>query len=310
MTTSLGSQIISMGCLIALLGKYYPDINLEHLVMDGMKRAKNILSNYEILSEAGLNVNSDSFVDKIDISTQSVGNISMDLAAQTLESLAVDIKTQTLTRLAVDIATQTLNKLNVDITAQTLENLNMNLLSQSANLSIVLVDQIKGLSLNTDWSVENSYDVHLQGEVSGLASGATSTLITITLSNAAEYWLYVVHISGTQTGLGRVRADVSGGYDELAGGYFSASNGYIKEWVVPVKRKKDLAEGITQIIITVKNTSANSGDFMATIDGTRVVDTSSSETIYPDDVAWSSCETQTGVDVATIAGSVILSRTV
>ncbi|GAI57180.1 unnamed protein product, partial [marine sediment metagenome] len=155
---------------------------------------------------------------------------------------------------------------------QTLASLDFNIKASSILLNMKLADQAKGIMLETDWATKNAYDIHLQGETADLAAGAEATLITLTLTTTKEHWLYAVHISGTKNGRGRVRANKTAGYDELADGYFLAGHGFIKNWLAPVKRKRDVGEGITEIVVVVKNTEASAGDFTATLDGLYVVD--------------------------------------
>jgi hypothetical protein len=244
---------------------------------------------------------------KMDIVTQTLEKMAVDIAAQTLSAMKVDISAQTLSRMAVDIAAQTLSAMKINVVAQTLASLDFNIKAASILLNMKLADQTKGIMLETDWATKEDYDIHLQGETADLAAGAEATLITLTLSTTKEHWLYIVHISGTKNGRGRVRASKTEGYDELADGYFLAGHGFIKNWPAPVKRKRDVEEGITEIVVVVKNMDASvAGDFVATLDGLYVVDIAGGEKIYTTKADWEGCASQSQVDLDTSEGDVLL----
>ncbi|MBA7567563.1 hypothetical protein ES708_09278 [subsurface metagenome] len=243
---------------------------------------------------------------KMDIVTQTLEKMAVDIAAQTLSAMKVDISAQTLSRMAVDIAAQTLSAMKINVVAQTLASLDFNIKAASILLNLRLADQTKGIMLETDWATKGDYDIHLQGETADLAAGAEATLVTLTLSTTKEHWLYIVHISGTKNGRGRVRANKTDGYDELADGYFLAGHGFIKNWPAPVKRKRDDEEGITEIVVVVKNTDASAGDFTATLDGLYVVDIAWGEKIYTTKANWEGCASKSQVDLDTSEGDVLL----
>lgn len=243
---------------------------------------------------------------KVDVSVQTLAKMAVDIAAQTLSLMKVDISAQTLAKMAVDITAQTLSLMEVDISAQTLASLDFNIKAASILLNMRLADQTKGIMLETDWATKDAYDIHLQGETTDLAAGAEATLITLTLATTKEHWLYTIHISGTKNGLGKVRASKTDGYDELAGGYFLAGHGFIKNWLAPVKRKKDVEEGVTEIVVVVKNNEASAGDFIATLDGLYVVDVIAGEKVYTSKTDWEGCASQSQVDLDTSEGDVLL----
>ncbi|GAI59205.1 unnamed protein product [marine sediment metagenome] len=103
-----------------------------------------------------------------------------------------------------------------------------------------------------------------------------------------------------------MRANKTEGYDELADGYFLAGHGFIKNWPAPVKRRRDVEEGITEIVVTVKNNEESAGDFVATLDGLYVVDIAGGEKIYNTKADWEGCASKSQVDLATSEGDVLL----
>lgn len=255
----------------------------------------------------------------VDIVAQAIGNLNVNLAAQTVEQLNVNLAAAAITlNVNADITAQTIGNINVDLVAQTVGNINValvastavidfNIKAQAVILNFKFSDQAKGIMLETDWATKYAYDVHLQGKIDSLAPGAESTLITLPLSTTKEHWLYTTHISGTQAGLGRVRADKTVGYDELAYGYFPAENGYIKDWLAPVKRKMDTDEGITEITAIVKNLdSALYGAFSATLDGITIIDVAAGEQLYTTQADWQACSVVYHVDLLASPGDVLL----
>lgn len=230
----------------------------------------------------------------IDIKTQTVGVLGMSLSvADVIGNLPISL----------DIA-NVVGNIAVALAASA-AMVDLNIKAQATTMNVKVADQAKGTLNITDWATRDAVDIHLQGVTAALAAGATATLITITLTETSEHWLYTVHISGTKTGLGKVRANKTVGFDELAGGYFPANDGYIKDWIAPVKRKKDVGAGITQITVEVTNTDAAAGDFMATLDGLRVVDITAGDKVYTSQADWQGCATKTDVDLTTSPGDVI-----
>lgn len=238
----------------------------------------------------------------------AAATVDVDIVAQTVGRITVDIGAQSIGNIAVDLAAQSVSSIDVDIIAQTIAGLNINIKAQSVTLNTQFSSQVTGVMSTSDWATQEADDLHLQGETDDLAAAGEATLITITLSTTIEHWLYTVHISGTQNGLGKVRANKTGGYDELAFGYFPANDGFIKDWLAPVKRRKDSDEGITEITITVKNLGDAAGDFSATLDGLKVVDTTAGEEIYTTKADWDACASQSQIDTATSEGDVQLAQ--
>ncbi|GAH34267.1 unnamed protein product [marine sediment metagenome] len=220
----------------------------------------------------------------------------------------MDIATQTLEKMAVDITAQTLSAMKINVAAQTLASLDFNLKAASILLNLKLAEQAKGIMLETDWATKEAYDIHLQGETADLAAEAEATLITLTLATSKEHWLYAVHISGSKNGYGKVRASKTEGYDELAGGYFLAGHGFFRNWPAPVKRKRDVEEGITEIVVVVKNTDVSAGDFVATLDGLYVIDITGGEKVYTTKADWEGCDPKFQVDLTTSEGDVLLAE--
>ena len=279
----------------------------------------------------------------IDIASQSVGNLSIDIATQSVGNIGINILACDLGLLNINLSAQSVPintnivasevlSVNANITAQDIESINVNIASQALsalNVSIVaasaVVDfniksqavtlninhtgQTKGILATTDWATKQAADFHLYG-TAVIAAGVTTTLITLTLVDDAEHWLYSVHISGTRGGLGRVRANHTAGHDELAAGYFAYmggdnSQGWMKSWLAPVKRRRDVAGGITEITVAVTNTNGTSGTYVATLDGLLVADYAYSDQTYTLQADWQACATLTDVDLVASPGDVI-----
>lgn len=252
-----------------------------------------------------IDVQSSYIIMPVDIQAQYI-NLAIDIVAQTIGNLSVDIAAMAVGAIDVDITALTVGNISVDISAQSLESLDFNIQAQAVVLNMKISDQAKGIMSITDWATQQADDLHLQGETEDLGAGEEATLITLTLTTTKEHWLYTVHISGTQNGLGRARANKTGGYDELAYGYFPANDGYIKYWLAPVKRRKDTGEGITEITVTVKNKGGDAGDFAATLDGLRVIDLTAGEQVYTSKANWDACASSSQIDTATSEGDVLL----
>lgn len=253
-----------------------------------------------------INVTAGEIMLPIDIQSSYI-MMPVDIQGQ-IGLLNIDIVAQTIGNIAMDLVAQSVGSIAIDLVAQSIEALNFNLIAQAAILNIKFSDQIKGMMSATDWATQEADDIHLQGETADLAAGAEATLITLTLNTSKEHWLYTVHISGTQNGLGRARANKTDDYDELACGFFSANDGYIKNWLAPVKRRKDDDAGITEITVVVKNNGDAAGDFAATLDGLKIIDVTAGEKIYTTKANWDTCVSQHQVDLTTSEGDVLLAR--
>jgi len=251
-----------------------------------------------------INIEAAEIMMPIDIQSSYI-MMPVDLQAQYI-TLEIDIVAQTVGNISVDLVAQSIGNISVDISAQSIESLNFNIQAQALVLNMKLSDQAKGVMSLTDWATREADDLHLQGSTEDLGAGEEATLITLTLATNKEHWLYTVHISGTQNGLGRARANKTGGYDELAYGYFPANDGYIKDWLAPVKRRKDTEEGITEITVIVKNNGDAAGDFAATLDGLRVIDVTAGEQVYTSKANWDACASSSQIDTATSEGDVLL----
>jgi len=98
---------------------------------------------------------------KVDIAAQSVGNIAVDIAAQSVGNVAVDIAAQSMENITVDIAAQSIGNIAVDIAAQSVENITVDIAAQSIeNISIKIADVESGVVLDVraeqvgTWSVQ------------------------------------------------------------------------------------------------------------------------------------------------------------
>ena len=275
----------------------------------------------QAVGKIGISIVSTDITGQIPISlniAHLTGNIPIDIAAQTVANLNVNLAAVAATlNVNADIVAQTVGNIGIDLAAQSIGNIDValaasnvvmdfNIKAQAVVLNMKFSDQSAGVMSQTDWATKSAYDMHLQGKTASLASGAEITLITLTLLATTEHWLYTIHVSGDHSGLGKVRANKTSGYDELAYGYFGANGGYIKDWLAPVKRKKDTDAGITEITVTVKNNGDEAGNFAATLDGLRVVDITAGDATYDTKIQWQACATQHQVDLTTSEGDVIL----
>lgn len=279
---------------------------LENLNVNIAAQAANIDINIAA-QDANINVNlaASAATVNVDITAQTLGNIGVDIAAQSIDNLNVDIVAQAVGNLTVDIAAQTIGNIDVNIAAS-VATLNFNIVASSVVLNMKIQSQAAGVKSLTDWATQEAEDFHTQGTVAALADAGNSTLITLTLVTTKEHWLYTVHISGTGSGIGQVRANKTGGYDELAYGYFSANNGFIKDWLAPVKRGKDAGAGITEITVVVTNNSGGAADYSATLDGLTVIDITVDEETYDSEAEFAACATKVQIDTGTSSGDVIL----
>jgi hypothetical protein len=249
----------------------------------------------------------DSVVSAISTST---ANLTAVVNALMVSTINVSVAAQTLSEAKVNVSAQDLSYLNVNLGAATVSNVNMNLVSQSSDLQIVLTDQTAGLSLTTDWATNKGKDFHLQGAIASLAAGASDTLITITLLETSEHWLYTVHVSGTKDGYCEILANTSGGDDFLAGGYFgSYGSGFTHKWDPPTQRRKDSSAGTTEITVKVTNKDASTtGDFVATLEGIRIPDEGTDEVYYTTEADWGACSEQYQISTTESPGDVVLDR--
>ncbi len=150
------------------------------------------------LSIAPLSIN-------VNISAQTISQLSVNVAAWNAGTLAVNISAQSVGNLAVNIAAQSMGNLAVNLAAvSATTNLNVNLAAQSANINVALAASSVTLDINLssitagvvlDVSVQNA---SLTVVVSGTAQvNIASTTGNIPVSIAASSATVTVSVSGT-----------------------------------------------------------------------------------------------------------------
>lgn len=135
----------------------------------------------------------------IDVNIKIVGstiNLPVDIVAQTIGNLGVDIKAQTLSDLKVDIVAQTVENIKVDIVAQSVGNLKVDIAAQSiSEIKINISAQSVGISIQSEWQVQEGNLKNLFGTLLDVASGSGGYVINYTVPSGKTLYIYSVSVS-------------------------------------------------------------------------------------------------------------------
>lgn len=109
-------------------------------------------------------------------------------------TLCVDVTAQTIGDITVDIAGQSVGAITVDIAAQTVGNIDVNIAAQGADVTIDIEAQSVGVFLQPSWATKQAEDVNIMSSIVGAAQNTWHNVIDHTVP--AGHTLHIVHIGG------------------------------------------------------------------------------------------------------------------
>ena len=131
---------------------------------------------------------------KIDIAAQSLSEIKVDIAAQSVSVLNINISSTSIT-IPIDIKSQSIGNIKIDIAAQSVGNLNVNIAASSITIDMNIKAQSVGISIQSEWQVQEGNLKNLFGTLLDVASGSGGYVISYTVPSGKTLYIYSVSVS-------------------------------------------------------------------------------------------------------------------